>query len=49
MPLTSAEKQARYRTRNLVLLTADAGVIVDKLLQMEDQVKLTRIAALLHV
>src|SRR5215831_7410924 len=45
MPLTSAEKQARYRARNL--LTADAGVIAEKLMGMEDRVKLVQIVALL--
>jgi hypothetical protein len=47
MPLTSAEKQARYRARNVVLLTANAQAIADKLLEMEDQAKLIQIVALL--
>jgi hypothetical protein len=47
MPLTSAEKQARYRDRNMVLLTADAPSIVGKLMEMEDQAKLIQIVALL--
>jgi hypothetical protein len=47
MPLTSAEKQARYRARNIVLLTADAHAIADKLLEMEDQAKLIQVMALL--
>jgi hypothetical protein len=47
MPLTSAEKQARYRARNVVLLTAPAHAIADKLMEMEDQAKLMQIAALL--
>src|SRR5262249_59167726 len=44
---TSAEKQARYRDRNVVLLTADAQAIADKLMQMDDQAKLIQVAALL--
>ena len=47
MPLTSAEKQARYRKRNVVLLTADAHAIADKLMEMQDQAKLIQIVALL--
>jgi hypothetical protein len=47
MPLTSAEKQARYRSRNVVLLTADAHAIADKLMEMEDQAKLFQIVTLL--
>jgi hypothetical protein len=46
MPLTSAEKQARYRARNVVLLTADANAIADKLMEM-DQAKLIQVVALL--
>jgi hypothetical protein len=47
MPLTSAEKQARYRERNVLLLTADAHAIAEKLIGMEDQAKLVEIVALL--
>jgi hypothetical protein len=47
MPLTSAEKQARYRARNIVLLTADARSIANKLMEMEDRVKLVQVAAFL--
>jgi hypothetical protein len=47
MPLTSAEKQARYRDRNVLLLTADAHAIAEKLIGMEDQAKLVEIVALL--
>jgi hypothetical protein len=43
MPLTSAEKQARYRARNVVLLTGDAHTIADKLMEMEDPAKLIEI------
>jgi hypothetical protein len=48
MPLSSAEKQARYRNRNVVLLTADARAIADKLIEMEDRAKLVQIVALLR-
>ena len=48
MPLTSAEKQARYRARNMILLTADARAIADKLMEMEDQAKLVQVVALLR-
>src|SRR5262249_4598774 len=44
MPLTSAEKQARYRARNL--LTSDAGVIAGKLMGTEKRAKLVQIVAL---
>ena len=48
MPLTSAEKQARYRARHMILLTADARAIADKLMEMEDQAKLVQVVALLR-
>jgi hypothetical protein len=48
MPLTSAEKQARYRARNMILLTADARAIADKLMAMEDRAKLVQVVALLR-
>src|SRR5262249_11421739 len=48
MPLTGAEKQARYRARNMILLTADARAIADKLMEMEDQAKLIQVVALLR-
>jgi hypothetical protein len=47
MPLTGAEKQARYRARNILLLTADARAIADRLMEIGDQAKLFQIAALL--
>ena len=47
MPLTGAEKQARYRARNIVPLTADARTIADKLMAIEDQAKLFQVVALL--
>jgi hypothetical protein len=48
MSLTSAEKQARYRDRHVVVLTADAHTIAAKLLAMDDQTKLAQIATLLR-
>jgi hypothetical protein len=42
----AVEKQARYRARNVVWLTADAHAIVDKLVEMADQGKLLQIAGL---
>jgi hypothetical protein len=48
MPLTSAEKQARYRERNIVLLTASADDIARKLLGMEDQIKVLQVFGLLR-
>jgi hypothetical protein len=47
MPLTSAQKQARYRARNIVMLTADAPAIANKLMEMEDQAKLIQVMTLL--
>jgi hypothetical protein len=47
MPLTSAEKQARYRARNVVLLTADAPAIAERLIEMEDQAKLIQVVTIL--
>jgi hypothetical protein len=47
MPLTSAEKQARYRARNMILLTASASAIAEKLLEMEDQIKLALVVRFL--
>jgi hypothetical protein len=47
MPLTSAEKQANYRARNVVLLTGDAHAIASKLMGMEDQAKLIQIVSIL--
>jgi hypothetical protein len=47
VPLTSAEKQARYRIRNVVLLTADARAIADKLMEIEDRAKLIQVASIL--
>jgi hypothetical protein len=47
MPLTNAEKQARFRNRNVITLTANAHEIAHRLLAMDDKVKLALIAAIL--
>jgi hypothetical protein len=47
MPLTGAEKQARYRDRNILSLKADAPAIADKLMEIEDQAKLFQIVNIL--
>ena len=44
MALSNAEKQARFRDRNVVLLTGDAQAIAGKLIDMDDQGKLRKIA-----
>jgi hypothetical protein len=46
MALTNAEKQDRWRKRNLIQLTADAHEIARKLATMDDQVKLALIVGL---
>src|SRR5262249_52546299 len=43
MALTNAQKQARFRERNTIVLTADAQEIAEKLMDMEDQAKLHKI------
>jgi hypothetical protein len=43
MPLTNAEKQARFRDRNVVTLTGAAGEIAAKLIDMSDQKKLKKV------
>jgi late competence protein required for DNA uptake (superfamily II DNA/RNA helicase) len=43
MALTNAQKQARFRNRNTIVLTARAAEIVEKLVAMEDQAKLRKI------
>jgi len=48
MALTNAEKQARWRKRNLVPLTADAHEIARRLATLDDQVKLALIVGLLN-
>ena len=44
MALTNAEKQARWRSRNQIVLTEDARDIAAKLIDMDDQAKLRRVA-----
>jgi hypothetical protein len=44
MALRNAVKQARFRDRNVVVLTDDARYIAAKLIDMADQGKLRRIA-----
>jgi hypothetical protein len=48
MPLSNAEKQARWRKRNVIVLTASPFVIVRQLMAMEDQVSLRLIVTLLY-
>src|SRR5262249_25544907 len=48
MALTNAEKQARWRKRNLIALTANAREIARRLATMDDQVKLAQIVGLLN-
>ena len=44
MALSNAEKQARWRGRNQVVLTEDAQTIATRLIEMDDQAKLKRVA-----
>ena len=44
MPLTNAQKQERWRTRNQVVLTDPAKRIAAKLIAMDDEDKLRKIA-----
>jgi hypothetical protein len=39
MALTNAQKQARWRERNVIVLTDDPDAIAEKLMDMEDQAK----------
>jgi hypothetical protein len=48
MALSNAEKQARWRERNQVVLTEHARVIAEKLIDMEDQAKLRKIARFIN-
>ena len=48
MALSNAEKQARWRERNQVVLTEHARVIAEKLIDMEDQAKLRKIAKFIN-
>ncbi len=48
MALTNAEKQARWRERNVVKVTDDAASIAATLIAMDDQAKLRKIAAFVN-
>jgi hypothetical protein len=48
MPLSNAEKQARWGKRNLIALTDPVQEIVHRLVTMEDRVKLALIVAFLN-
>jgi hypothetical protein len=48
LALSNAEKQRRWRERNLVPLTADAREIARRLAAMDDQVKLAQVVELLN-
>jgi hypothetical protein len=45
MPLTNAQKQERWRTRNQVVLTDPAKRIAAKLIAMDDEAKLRNISS----
>jgi hypothetical protein len=47
MAFTNAQKQARFRKRNLVILTGSAEDIAKKLIGMADQDKLRKVYRLL--
>ena len=44
MPLTNAQKQERWRERNQVVLTEPAKRIAAKLIAMDDEEKLRKVA-----
>jgi hypothetical protein len=48
MALSNAEKQARFRNRNVLLLTGDARDIAAKLIEMVDQKKLRMVVSHLN-
>jgi hypothetical protein len=48
MALTNAEHQARWRTRNVISLTDRAPYIARKLIEMDDQFKLRKIAKFIN-
>jgi hypothetical protein len=48
MTLTNAEKQARWRLRNQIVLTDPAADIAEKLMAMADQAKLRAVASLVN-
>ena len=45
VPLTNAQKQERWRKRNQVVLTDSAKRIAAKLIAMDDEAKLRKIAS----
>jgi hypothetical protein len=47
MALTNAEKQRRWRARNVIVLTAGAREIARRLAAMDDQDKLAQVVRLL--
>jgi hypothetical protein len=47
MAMTNAQKQARWRERNVVVLTESAKAIAEKLMGMDDQDKLRKITRLM--
>jgi len=48
MALSNAQKQARWRERNIVLLAEDAAAIAGRLMEMDDQAKLRKIAKFIN-
>ena len=48
MPLTNAQKQERWRTRNQVVLTDPAKRIAAKLIAMDDEDKLRKVASYIN-
>ena len=48
MGLTNAQKQQRWRDRNVVVLTGRAATIAEQLIGMSDQKKLRKIAAFIN-
>ena len=48
MPFTNAQKQARWRDRNMIVLSASAEQIASKLTATDDLHKLHKLAALLN-
>jgi hypothetical protein len=47
MTFTNSEKQARFRARNVIVLTDSAEDIAAKLIGMADKAKLAKIAMLI--
>ncbi|KRQ03093.1 hypothetical protein [Bradyrhizobium manausense] len=48
MALTNAEKQARWRDKNVIKLTDHAVDIAEKLIEMDDQKKLAKLAKFIN-